>query len=143
MLTLAALILMVSRLCLTVEYASILWHVRKFKNSHTPLYIQIAMTFSAAMVYLGITFRFRDENSHVFLAWYLVSIAEVLLTIIISNFWAVLSFTKTHLMKRMSLLTIIILGDGIVLMAQNVVTIVKTPDAWSMYTNGTLDEGGH
>lgn len=130
---------MTSRLCLTIEYSSILWHVRKFKKAHLPLYIQIATTFSAAMIYLGITFRFRKENSHVFIAWYLISLLEVVLTLLISNFWTVLSFTKTHLMKRMSLLTIIILGDGIVLMAQNVVTIVKkdgvTPDAWSMCLN--------
>lgn len=131
LLTPVALILMASRLCLAVEYGSILWHTRKFKNARLPFFLQVAINVSAAAVYLGITFRFRHENSHVFIAWYLMSILEVVLTILISNLWAVLSFTKTHLMKRMSLLTIIILGDGIVIMAQNVVTIVKTPDAWS------------
>lgn len=34
-------------------------------------------------------------------------------------------------MKRMSLLTVIIIGDGIIAVAQDVVTIVKTADAWS------------
>lgn len=38
-------------------------------------------------------------------------------------------------MKRLSLLTVIILGDGIIVMAQNVVTIVEGPDAWSAYMN--------
>lgn len=126
-----ALILMVSRLCLTVEYCSILWHVRKFKKARLPLYLQIAILFSAAMVYLGIAFRFRDKNSQVYIVWYIISALEALLTIAISNFWSVLRFTETHLMKRMSLLTIVILGDGVVIIAQKVVDIVGTSSSWS------------
>lgn len=134
MLTIVALILMVSRLCLAVEYASILWHVRRFKKAHLPLYIQIGLNVVAAVIYLGISFRFRKENSHVFLVWYIVSVIEGVTTMVLPHFWSVLSFTRTHLMKRMSLLTVIILGDGIVLVAQNVVTIVKSPDAWSTFS---------
>lgn len=95
------------------------------------MYIQIGLNVVAGFIYLGVTFRFRSGGSRVFLSWYIISVIEVILTMVISNFWAVLSFTKTHLMKRMSLLTVIIIGDGIVVVAQNVVKIVETPDAWS------------
>jgi low temperature requirement protein LtrA len=126
-----AIILFVSRLCLTIEYGSILWHIRKFKKARLPMYLQIGLTFIASIIYLGIAFRFRDGNSRVFITWYIVSGMELILTIGISNLWEVLSFTKTHLMKRMSLLTIIFLGDSIVTIGTNVSKIVKTPDAWS------------
>lgn len=36
-------------------------------------------------------------------------------------------------MKRLSLLTVVILGDGIIVMAQNVVTIVEGSSDWSAY----------
>lgn len=128
-----ALILMVSRLALAVEYASIAWHVRKFKNAGLGLYLQIGLCVAAAVVYLGVSFRFTDGNSRIFIAWYVVVVLEVLLTFLLSTYCLVLSFTRTHLMKRLAYLTVIILGDGIVIMAEKVVVIVKAPDAWSKY----------
>lgn len=122
---------MVSRLCLAIEYGSILWHVRKFQKARLPLYIQIALNIIPAIIYLGIAFRFDKGGSRVFVTWYVVAGLEAICTVLISNLWEVLSFTKTHLMKRMSLLTVIVLGDGIIVVAQNVVKIVEGPHAWS------------
>lgn len=122
---------MVSRLCLAIEYGSILWHVRKFQKARLPLILQITINIIPAIIYLGIAFRFREGGSRVFVTWYVVAGLEVICTMAISNFWEVLRFTKTHLMKRMSLLTVIMLGDGIIAVAQNVVKIVEGPHAWS------------
>jgi low temperature requirement protein LtrA len=131
---LAAIILMASRLSLTIEYGSILWHVRKFKNVHLPFYIQMAIHFIAAMIYLGITFRFdEDKNSRVFIAWYVVGALEVISTLGLSIFFSILGLAKTHLMNRMSLLTIVVLGESIVALAEKVVIIVEGPDAWGKY----------
>ena len=47
-----------------------------------------------------------------YMAWYAVMIAEGIIVITISCFWRMLSFKKTHLMERMSLLTIIVIGEG-------------------------------
>lgn len=123
---------MFSRACLAVEYGSILWHVRKYKKTGLPLGLQIVVNASAALVYLGITFRFQNGHSRVYMTWYFIAGAEAIITILISNIWPVLSFTKTHLMKRMGLLTIMILGDGMTDIAQDVAKIVKTPEAWSI-----------
>ncbi|KFH43697.1 hypothetical protein ACRE_055110 [Hapsidospora chrysogenum ATCC 11550] len=133
-----SIILFVSRLCLSIEYGSILWHIRKFKRARLPMYLQIGLTFIASVVYLGIAFRFRDGNSRVFITWYIASGMELILTIGISNLWEVLSFTKTHLMKRMSLLTIIFLGDSIITIGTNVARIVHTPDAWNSTVIGIV-----
>lgn len=123
---------MVSRFTLAVEYGSILWHIRRFKTARLPLYLQIGLNVVAGFIYLGITFRFDGKgDSHAFLVWYIIGALEVLITVVMSNFWDVLSLTDTHLMRRMSLLTIVVLGDAIVIVAQNVVTIVESPDAWS------------
>ena len=126
---------MISRLCLAVEYASTLWHVRKYKKARLPLYVQIALHLCASAVYFGISFRFRvGERSRVYMTWYFISGAEAIGSLLLSNFSPVVSLTKTHLMKRMTLLTVMIMGDGIVQVAKEVVIIVKNPDAWGKVT---------
>lgn len=129
---------MFSRACLAVEYGTILFHVRKYKKTHRPLILQVAISASAALVYLGVTFRFRNEHSRVYMTWYFLSGGEAILSLLISNVWPVLALNKTHLMKRMSLLTIMILGDGMTDIAQDVAKIVKTPAAWSLSPSRTL-----
>lgn len=47
-----------------------------------------------------------------YMVFYGVMIAEAIITITISCCWRMLSFKKTHLMERMSLLTIIVIGEG-------------------------------
>jgi low temperature requirement protein LtrA len=121
---------MVSRLILAVEYGSIAWHLRSFKTTYTGMGLQIGLNLVSAAIYLSLTFGFTSSDSNTFIAWYVVSAVEVLLTFALSNMWHFLAFTKTHLMKRLTLLTVIILGDGIVSMCDKVVAIVKSPDAW-------------
>ncbi|KAL7905093.1 hypothetical protein GGI35DRAFT_489308 [Trichoderma velutinum] len=137
-----SLILMVSRLGLTVEYGSILWHVRRFKNVHLSFYIQMSIHFIAAMIYLGITFRFTNSReSKVFVTWYVIGVIEVLATFGASLFFPVLSLAKTHLMNRMFLLTVIILGESIVVLSDKVVIIVENPDSWDASIIGILVAG--
>ncbi|RKL49340.1 hypothetical protein BFJ72_g799 [Fusarium proliferatum] len=133
-----SIILMVSRLCLAVEYGSILWHVRKYKKQVLPMMLQIGLNFALAMIYLGITFRFTDHNSNVFMTWYVLAGVEVILTFAIAYIFPVLSFQGTHLMKRIGLLTVIIVGDGIITISKSVVTIVESPDAWNAQTIGIV-----
>ncbi|KAJ3476380.1 hypothetical protein NLG97_g9149 [Lecanicillium saksenae] len=127
-----SLILCTSRVCLAIEYTHTLIQIFKYKRARRPLYLQIAINVISAAVYLGITFRFQKQNSRVYVTWYIFTGGEAVLTLILSNFWKTLSFTRTHLMKRLSLITVMILGEGIQTVAQNIATIVKTPEAWSM-----------
>jgi low temperature requirement protein LtrA len=85
------------------------------------------------LIYLGITFRFNDgKPSRVFMTWYIISAAEAIATLVMSYVWPVMSFSRTHLIKRLTLITVMILGDGLVNIAKEVVTMVKTPQAWGM-----------
>ncbi|KAL6817573.1 hypothetical protein V8C40DRAFT_76136 [Trichoderma camerunense] len=137
-----SLILMVSRLGLMIEYGSILWHVRRFKNVHISFYVQMSIHFIAAMIYLGITFRFTNsKESRVFVTWYVVGVVEVLSTFGAAIWFPVLSLAKTHLMNRLFLLTVIILGESIVVLADKVVIIVENPDSWDASIIGILTAG--
>ncbi|KAK9442403.1 Low temperature requirement A [Metarhizium brunneum] len=137
-----SLILCFSRACLAVEYASTLWHVRRYKKAHMPLYLQIALHAAASAVYLGVTFRFtREKQSRVYMTWYFIAGGEAILSLLLSNLSPVASLTKTHLMKRMTLLTVMIMGEGIQQLAKEVVTIVKNPTAWDSTTIGLVTAG--
>ncbi|POR37941.1 Uncharacterized protein TPAR_01861 [Tolypocladium paradoxum] len=144
-----SVILAVSRACLAVDYTTTLWHVRKFKKARLPLYLQTAVHVAAAAIYLGITFRLQCPEGWIFMTWYFISGAEAILTMLLSNFSPVLSLTKTHLIKRTALLTVMMLGDSIVHIAKEVVTIVKvtiaeTPDSWSTQPDAwNLETVGH
>ncbi|PFH62850.1 hypothetical protein XA68_11631 [Ophiocordyceps unilateralis] len=121
------------------EYGAVLHHIRDFKKARFPIYLQIALHIGAAIIYFGLTFGFRPgERSHDFVVWYITSAAEAMVTILLSNLYPVLSFTDTHLIKRLTLLTVIIIGDGIIQVAREVVTIVKNPDAWDGVTIGLV-----
>ena len=116
---------------LAVQYLSVLWHARKYRNTKKPLGFIAGMHFTAAIIYLGIAFRFRDGNSRVYIIWYIVGAMEAIIVVAASVVWEVLSFRNTHLIQRMSLLTLIIIGEGIIVICNNVSTIVTNPDAWS------------
>ncbi|KAM0301843.1 hypothetical protein ACHAPM_004995 [Fusarium culmorum] len=133
-----SIILMVSRLALAIEYASILWHIRKFKKQALPMLLQIGLNFVLAMIYLGTTFRFTNHNSNVYITWYILAVVEAVLTFALAYIFPVLSFQGTHLMKRMGLLTVIIVGDGIITICKSVVTIVENPDSWNAETVGVV-----
>ncbi|KAL3594841.1 hypothetical protein FPOAC2_09158 [Fusarium poae] len=133
-----SIILMVSRLALAIEYASILWHIRKFKKQALPMLLQIGLNFVLAMIYLGTTFRFTNHISNVYITWYVLAAVELVLTFILAHIFPVLSFQGTHLMKRMGLLTVIIVGDGIITICKSVVTIVENPDSWNAETVGVV-----
>lgn len=62
---------MVSRLCLVLQYGVILWHTRKYKVTFLPLSLMIVVNFVAAIIYLGVSFRFHQNgSSRVFGLWY-------------------------------------------------------------------------
>jgi hypothetical protein len=52
--------------------------------------------------------------TNVHYAWYAVGLTEIIVTVGISCYWRIISFKGTHLVQCMSLLTLIILGKGII-----------------------------
>jgi low temperature requirement protein LtrA len=56
--------------------------------------------------------KVEKANRGIYTVWYAVMLFESVAMITISCFWRMLSFKKTHLMERMSLLTLIVIGEG-------------------------------
>jgi low temperature requirement protein LtrA len=76
----------------------------------------MALIYAVAMgAFAAMTPAFKGENKNhrlVYLVWYVVATVEAVAVVTISCSWRMLSFKKTHLMERMSLLTIIVIGEG-------------------------------
>ncbi|KAJ3493105.1 hypothetical protein NLG97_g4953 [Lecanicillium saksenae] len=135
-----SIILAVSRFNLMGQYAWMAYHVRRYRTTRLPLLVQTAIYTVAAAVYLGITFHFQEGNKtdHAFVVWYCVSVAEGVASLLLSNYSPILSLGKTHLMKRLTLLTVMILGEGIESIANKVLVIVKHKNAWDGTTIGLV-----
>ena len=123
------IILMVSRFTLFLQYGVTLWYSRKFPKTVLPLGMVMAMTLLSAIIYAATTAAFPktgvDENgepilskSNVYIAWYIIGISETILTVAVSCIWRIVSFKGTHMVQRMSLLTLIILGEGIIVICK-------------------------
>ncbi|CAN9138903.1 unnamed protein product [Alternaria alternata] len=130
-------ILMVSRLVLASQYAVTLFFLRKHRRTILPMSLVIGSTLGAALIYGSLTASLPKETcnvelgvckkftTHVHIAWYTISALEIIFTVGISCVWRVISFKGTHLVQRMSLLTLIILGEGIIVICKAISKIVK------------------
>ncbi|KAH6681676.1 bacterial low temperature requirement A protein-domain-containing protein [Halenospora varia] len=134
-----AIILMLSRIILGLQYGVVLYHVWFYKNSKTPLAMVVATNLVAAFIYFGTLFAFKKgTNSQVYIVWYITAILETAINVTISANWKVLSFEGSHLVQRMSLLTLIILGEGVIGICKSISTIVETEAGWTTPLIGTV-----
>jgi low temperature requirement protein LtrA len=67
-----------------------------------------------------------------------IAIAEGLLIFLIAIIWRVVSFKYTHLVERLQLLTLIIIGEGIIGMVKSVACITKGQSKNSHTEIGTV-----
>jgi low temperature requirement protein LtrA len=87
----------------------------KYSRLYLPLGLMIAIYGIAVAAFGAMTPAFRENelgHEKVYVVWYIVMLVEAIAVIAISCFWRMLSFKKTHLMERMSLLTLIVIGEG-------------------------------
>ncbi|KAK1245982.1 hypothetical protein MKX07_005051 [Trichoderma sp. CBMAI-0711] len=76
-------------------------------------------------VYMAVSFLSAEETSSVVaVSWYIGAITEIVIHLGLSSIKA-LSLSDTHLSERMNLLTLIILGEGAIIIARNIQTVVK------------------
>jgi low temperature requirement protein LtrA len=108
-----------SRALLVVQYFVVIIFVglAHRRDVILPLFLNLLTYFVAAAAFFAMTFAFpdvklADANNRIFVVWYIVMILEVAGTIAISSIWRMLSFKKTHIVERMELLTLIVIGEG-------------------------------
>ncbi|RFU73321.1 hypothetical protein TARUN_8929 [Trichoderma arundinaceum] len=105
------LFLMVSRFMLALQYFIVLLQIRKHREGRAPL-----MMAAGAHLLFAV--------SVVAVSWYIGAVTEIVIHLGLSSIKA-LSLTDTHLSERMNLLTLIILGEGAIIIARNIQTVVK------------------
>lgn len=66
-----------------------------------------------------------------------MAIFEIVAVIATSSLWESVCFKKTHLIERMGLLTLIIFGEGIIVMLKGINAIVKS-FGWTPATFGVV-----
>ncbi|KAF2267613.1 hypothetical protein CC78DRAFT_541554 [Lojkania enalia] len=146
------LILMVSRLTLATQYSVTLFYTRKYKKTILPLCMIIASTVTAGILYGALTPAFPSiksgadgfpipKKSNIYIAWYIIGIGETALTVITSCLYRIISFKGTHFVQRMSLLTLIILGEGIIVICKSISKVVKNEFLWSAAVIGQIVSG--
>ena len=102
---------------LFVQYAVVLFFVMRSKLTKVllPLMLNMGVYLVATLVFVFMTPAFKegkivDANSPIFSVWWVVLLLETVATVAISCIWRILSFKKTHLVERMGLLTLIVIG---------------------------------
>lgn len=139
---------MVSRLVLVGEYLQVLWFARyvscsseseadfcrsRNKNILIPIGIITAIYFIAAMIYLGLYWAFTPTSTTSYIGWYCVAPIETAAVTLVSTIWKSLSFSGTHLVERMSLLTLILFGEGAIQTARAVQTLAASDGVFTFY----------
>ena len=143
-----AIILMVSRLALAAQYG-LAMYLRKdsFKSgvgyfsqeafrketSRTGLIIMCATHVAVALIYLGIAFYFTNSvNSLVRVTWYVVGVLEACIIFAVSYWFKDLGFKDKALQDRMKTATLLILGEGVIVVTEHNSIIANNADSWSM-----------
>ncbi|KAF2810489.1 uncharacterized protein BDZ99DRAFT_520558 [Mytilinidion resinicola] len=110
-------VLVLSRALLTLQYIVVLIStiVAKYKKLYLPLIINIIIYLGATVVFVAMTPAFKENatgHGRIYVVWYIVMLIESFGSIAISCCWTMLSFKKTHIVERMGLLTLIVIGEG-------------------------------
>lgn len=120
------MILFISRLVLLLQYGQILFWVKGHKKITTPVLIHMAAFAVGAIICLGVMFTFSSTASHnAYVVWYVIAVLEALAVFISSSQWRGLSFKRTNLNERCGLLTLIILGEGIIVLTKSINYVTK------------------
>ncbi|KAL4867966.1 hypothetical protein BDV12DRAFT_108574 [Aspergillus spectabilis] len=134
-----SLILMASRVVLLCQYGSTLFFTWRYCKTRAPLIVVIASLVVAVAIYLGVSFAFYNKTTYdAYIAWYCVAVAEVVSNVAVAALWPSVSLWRTHLVERMTCLTLIILGEGIIGLTKTIVKIQKLDGKFTSTDIGTL-----
>lgn len=121
-----SLTLMISRVVLIVQYGVVMLWVKNHRRLVIPLLIHIATFAVGAILCFKLLFSFTARSAgKAYFVWYVIIVMEALAVFLSSSQWRSLSFAHTNLNERCGLLTLIILGEGIIVLTKSVGLVVK------------------
>ncbi|KAJ4984599.1 hypothetical protein SVAN01_09921 [Stagonosporopsis vannaccii] len=121
-----AVVLIVSRVSIAIQYAVVMWQGRMFRQTLLPLGLSTAIHVAAAIAYVITLVVYRNrvvQEEQVI--WVAIAIFEGLAVLFTAMIWRIVSFKYTHIVERLQLLTLIIIGEGIIGMIKSVACITK------------------
>ncbi|KAL1795662.1 hypothetical protein ACET3X_005886 [Alternaria dauci] len=135
-----AIVLVIGRIAIAVQYAVVMWQGRMFRQTLIPLGLSAGVHAAAAVGYAitMVVFPRGRVGLEEQLAWVIISIVEGLLIFFIAMIWRIISFKYTHLTERLQLLTLIIIGEGIIGMVKSVACITNGQTNNNMSEIGTV-----
>ena len=118
------LILMASRLVLAGQYFVAYWWTKDYKKTRLPMLTHVGIMLTSAVIFLGVFWAFHLGNdTSVTIAWYVVIAVEAAAVLLVSGRTRFLSFRRTALVERLGLLTLIILGEGVIGLCDSIKTV--------------------
>lgn len=130
-----SVIMMVSKIILLFQYGYVLFWVRGYSKIVIPLLIHMVTYTVGAVICFGLVFSFdKEKESYGYLGWYATAVVEALAVFITSSRWRSVSFKRTHLHERVGLLTLIILGEGVIVLTKSMNYVTKAQNYSSAVT---------
>ncbi|KAG8162597.1 hypothetical protein KVR01_008362 [Diaporthe batatas] len=131
-----SLVLSFSRLVLAGQYGIVLWQTRYFLQGRTGLVVVLATHILAASLYALVSAAFFvNENSPAYVAWMVVSTLEIVANLIVAMMSRVVSFEGSHLPERLSQLTLVVLGEGVINLARDLTSIERnSQNSWMSWS---------
>ncbi|KAH6671945.1 bacterial low temperature requirement A protein-domain-containing protein [Halenospora varia] len=111
-----AIILGATRLLLAFQYAIMATYVcSKYKKLVVPFTLIIVTFIISGGGLIATSMGFGSKSiSKVHIVWWIILPVESFIIVTISSVWRMLSFKETHMNERLSLLTMIIIGEGVI-----------------------------
>lgn len=131
-----SLVLAFSRLVLAGQYGIVLWQTRYFGQGRAGLSAVLATHVLAASLYAIVSAAFFvHENSPAYVAWMVVSTFEIVANLVIAMMSRVVSFEGSHLPERLSQLTLVVLGEGVINLARDLTSIERnSQNSWMSWS---------
>ena len=110
------ILLFTSRFLFAIQYGIALYFIKtKTKALTLPISLTITSLVLIAGSFYSMVPAFSESSGNglgIYYVWYIILAIEFALIIGLSTIWRQLSFKKTHLMERMGLLTLMVIGEG-------------------------------
>ncbi|KKK13945.1 hypothetical protein AOCH_002948 [Aspergillus ochraceoroseus] len=126
-----------SRILLAVQYSVGIYFLRnEMRKAAKSLCIIVATLFVSSLVHIGMFFAFGKQNgarSNVWTVWFVLFGFEMWIVMGLSCITPDIGFQDTHLNVRMGLLTLIIIGEGVISVTRIVNKTVR-PGGWTKWS---------
>ncbi|KAL4957848.1 nineteen complex-related protein 2-domain-containing protein [Aspergillus filifer] len=125
-----------SRLLLCVQYiVSIMFIRKRLSKAAKGLYVIVGTLLLSSSVHFGMYFAFGEDSapSYIWTVWFVIFWVEMWMVIATSCITPEIGFQDTHLNVRMGLLTLIIIGEGVISVTRLVNKTVR-PGGWTKWS---------